>query len=81
MKIERYQSNNSDNLYYKCLNLKSNPKLYYFTTGDTVGEKEIMRTLPDGQPIATVDCDTAEHEGRYSEGSQSTFQTCQVIHD
>lgn len=56
--------------------------MYYFIiTGDTVGEKEITITLPDRHPITTVDRNTAEHEGRYSLGSQSTFLPCQVIQD
>ena len=50
-------------------------------TDNIAGEKEITRTLPDGQPIDTIDPDIVKHEGRYSEGIQSTLQPCQVIQD
>ena len=39
-----------------------------------------IKTRPDAQPMATVDAVTAEHDGRYSEGSQSKFSELHMTH-
>ena len=39
-----------------------------------------IKTRPDAQPMATVDAVVAEHDGRYSEGSQSKFSELHMIH-
>ena len=38
-----------------------------------------IHTFPDPEPIATVLADTAEHDGRYSEGSHKMFSELNVI--
>jgi hypothetical protein len=37
-------------------------------------------TFPDPTPTPIVFLDTAEHDGRYSEGSHTTFSKLYVIH-
>ena len=39
-----------------------------------------INTRPDSEPMETVDSATAEHDGRYSEGSHSKFSELHVIH-
>jgi hypothetical protein len=39
-----------------------------------------IHTLPDPTPMATVFADTAEHDGRYSDGNHTTFLELYVIH-
>ena len=39
-----------------------------------------IHTFPDPTPIPTVSADTAEHDGRYSEGSHTTFSELNFIH-
>ena len=40
----------------------------------------IINTRPDEQPITIDDAATAEHDGRYSDGSHSIFWPFHVIH-
>jgi hypothetical protein len=47
-------------------------KSSYFR-GDLLNEKLIVKTGPDRQPMVIALDATAEHDGRYSDGSQSTF--------
>jgi hypothetical protein len=47
-------------------------KSNYFR-GDLLNKKLIVKTRPDGQPMTIVLDVTAEHDGRYSDGSQSIF--------
>ena len=52
----------------------------YCGKGDFWGKNPIIKTRPDGQPTMMSHAATAEHDGRYSDGSQSTFSPFHVIH-
>jgi hypothetical protein len=63
----------SHNLFYMSSGLHTESQLFSMW-------KLHMHTFSDSLPMPTVLPDTAEHDGRYSEGSHTRFSELYVIH-